>query len=388
MLESMNSFTDFLDANIYQWSLDIIIALTVLVLFWIAYLITQKPLRHLLSSQHVDDYLVTILIGSIYKSILVITAIITALSQLGINVIAAMTGFGIAGIAIGFAAKDTLGNIIAGFMILWDKPFLMGDWLEVDGQYGQVQGITLRSTRIKTNNNFHIVVPNQTIINSTLVNHHQKRKVRKIVYFTLPYTSDIEHAIEVLKETASNHPKALQDPAPGSGIGSFENGMVHIAVLFWVKNAKTAVGAGSWIGWSLFQNVNLTFHEAGHTLFLWAPKNVMLFMGSGFEVLLPLCITLYFAKTKNKPGTVFGLWWTGTALWSAGVYVGDAVKRQLNLIGGMDPVYHDWFNLMLDWGLLYSAETIGANVYFLGSTCVVISISWLVHMIYNKTIVQ
>ncbi len=243
----MNSFTDFIELHIYQWGLDLISAITILVLFWIIYLATQKPLRKLLASQHVDDYLVTILIGSIYKSVIIITALITSLSQLGINVVAALTGFGIAGIAIGFAAKDTLGNIISGFMILWDKPFLMGDWIEIENHFGQVQGITLRSTRIKTNDNFHIVIPNQTIINSNLVNHHQKRRVRKIIYFTLPYTSDIEQAIEILLETVKKHPKALSDPKPGSGIAKFKDGMVEIAVLFWVKDAKTAIGAGSWL---------------------------------------------------------------------------------------------------------------------------------------------
>jgi len=255
----MNSFAEFLESNIYQWSLDFIIALTILVLFWIIYLVTQQPLRKLLSSQHVDDYLVTIMIGSIYKSVLIITATITALSQLGINIVAALTGFGIAGIAIGFAAKDTLGNIISGFMILWDKPFVMGDWIELGEHYGQVQGITLRSTRIKTNDNFHVVVPNQTIINSNLINHHQKRKVRKIIYFNLPHTSDIEKAIEILIETAKQHPKALQDPEPGSGIANFENGMVSIAVLFWVKDAKTAIGAGSW----LRRNGKIALEKAG-----------------------------------------------------------------------------------------------------------------------------
>ena len=137
-------------------------------------------------------------------------------------------------------------------------------------------------------------------------------------------------------------------------------------------------------GWSLFQNVNLVFHEAGHTLFSWAPHAVTIFMGSGFEILLPITITLYFLRDKQYTGALFGLWWTGTALWSTGIYVGDALKRDLPLIGNIDPVYHDWYNLLLDWGLLYSAEPIGSNIYFLGSLCVVSSLTLLGYKIYQK----
>jgi len=137
-------------------------------------------------------------------------------------------------------------------------------------------------------------------------------------------------------------------------------------------------------GWSFFQNINLTFHEAGHTLFAWAPHMMTVFMGSGFEILLPFSITLYFLQKREYTGFIFGLWWTGTALWSAGVYIADALKRELPLIGNLDPIYHDWYTLLLEWKLLYSAELIGDSVYFLGSLVVLSALSYLSYMIYEK----
>ena len=138
-------------------------------------------------------------------------------------------------------------------------------------------------------------------------------------------------------------------------------------------------------GWSLFQNVNLIFHEAGHTLFLWAPRFTMMLMGSGFEVVLPILIALYFYYHQhNVVGAQFGLWWTGTALWSAGIYAGDALERQLPLIGGLDDTHHDWYYLLLETGWLYSAETIGSNIYFLGTICITLALSWLGYTLYTQ----
>lgn len=136
-------------------------------------------------------------------------------------------------------------------------------------------------------------------------------------------------------------------------------------------------------GWSLFQNVNLVFHEAGHTLFLWAPQFVMVLMGSGLELLIPLSITVYFYLRREYVGAQFGLWWTGTALWSIGIYAADGLDRNLPLIGNIDKTYHDWYYLLLETGWLYSAEVIGNSIYFVGSICILSAIVWIGHSIYT-----
>ena len=96
--------------------------------------------------------------------------LVLILSQLGVNVAALVAGFGIAGIALGFAAKDTLENFISGVTILVDRPFDLGDWVEVDGVYGQVVELTLRSTRVRTLGNRTLIVPNLNMINHSITN--------------------------------------------------------------------------------------------------------------------------------------------------------------------------------------------------------------------------
>ena len=238
----MDSLMEFIQTHFYQWMFDGVMALLILILFTLFFRLTVKPLERFLQGHKVDEYLVKIVTHSLYKTVVVIMAVITALAQLGVNVIAAMTGFGIVGIAISFAAKDTLGNIIAGLMILWDKPFGVGDWVEVEGQFGRIQAITLRTTRIHTRNNFHVVIPNQNVINSTVINHHCDRPVRKTTYFPLPYDCDLVKAQEVLLEAVQGMDCVLETPAPGTGVSDVKDGLVEVAVLHWVENAERGIG--------------------------------------------------------------------------------------------------------------------------------------------------
>lgn len=241
----MESLQRFIELHALEWALDGLSALGILIAFWVFYRLTKRPLTRLLFQNGFDSYLVDIAINNFYKSILVIIAIITALAQVGINVLAAMTGFGIAGIAIGFAAKDTLGNIIAGITILWDKPFVVGDWIEVDDQFGQVQFITLRTTRIHTLNNEHVVVPNQSIINTTVINKHHARPIRKMATIYIPYGSDIALAKQIIKNTLDDLDIVQKKPSPGVGVGKAKQGLIPIFIFAWAANARKSISINS-----------------------------------------------------------------------------------------------------------------------------------------------
>lgn len=127
-----------------------------------------------------------------YRLVLIIVGIIFGLSQLGINVTAGIAGLGIAGIAVGFAAKDTLANIISGITLFWDKPFSVGDWIRMRDYEGQVVQITMRSTRIRTRKNEYIIAPNQEIANQTLVNLSKQGEIRIEIPFMVGYKENID----------------------------------------------------------------------------------------------------------------------------------------------------------------------------------------------------
>lgn len=124
--------------------------------------------------------------------------VLLVLSQLGINLSALIAGLGIAGLAVGFAAKDSLENFISGLTILLDRPFKVGDWVTVGNHYGRISNITLRSTRLETPNRETVVFPSVHVVTEPVVNHSAHGVVRVDVPFGIAYKERIEDAREVV----------------------------------------------------------------------------------------------------------------------------------------------------------------------------------------------
>ncbi|NIS67119.1 MAG: mechanosensitive ion channel, partial [Gemmatimonadales bacterium] len=123
----------------------VLAALVVLLAFWIVFKISQPPFRRMLKRAEFADALIGLLVDNLYKFALLGLGLVMAASQLGINIGAALAGLGVAGIAIGFAAQDSVANTIAGFLIFWDKPFQVGQFVTTQGEYGEVTSITMRT---------------------------------------------------------------------------------------------------------------------------------------------------------------------------------------------------------------------------------------------------
>ena len=98
--------------------------------------------------------------GTAVKYTVLTVGVVSALGQVGINTGSLLASLGIAGLTIGFAARDALSNIISGIFIFWDRPFVIGDLIEVNSQYGRVDRITLRSTRVVTVDGRMLAIPN------------------------------------------------------------------------------------------------------------------------------------------------------------------------------------------------------------------------------------
>jgi small conductance mechanosensitive channel len=167
----------------------------------------------------------------------VAVAVVMAADQVGINVAAAVAGLGVAGIAVGFAAQDALANVIAGIVIFLDRPFVVGDWVEVEGEYGRVSEITLRSTRIRTPRNTWVVIPNKQIVDAVLENHSKHGEIRIDVPIGIAYKEDIDQAREVLLEAVSKLDGVLEDPAPDLIVVGLGSSSVDLKVRVWIHHA-------------------------------------------------------------------------------------------------------------------------------------------------------
>jgi small conductance mechanosensitive channel len=216
---------------------DVLAALVVLAALYVVFRLSRQPLRMVFRRAGMHDKLVELLVDSIYRYALLAVALVMAASQLGINVGAAIAGLGVAGIAVGFAAQDSLANVISGIIIFLDKPFIVGDWITVEDEYGKVTNITLRSTRIRTPRNSYVVIPNKRIIDTVLENHSKHGRLRVDVPVGIAYKEDIGDARRVILEAVSNLDGVLDDPASEVVVQSLGNSSVDLKVQVWIGSA-------------------------------------------------------------------------------------------------------------------------------------------------------
>jgi small conductance mechanosensitive channel len=229
---------DVLVTRVVAFLPNVVTMIFILAGFWILYRLTRRPLRATLLHAGLHVKLVELLVDSIYRYTVAVIGIVMALDQLGVNVGAALAGIGVVGVAVGFAAQDSLANTIAGFMIFWDKPFLVGDWLEVEGQFGMVQDITLRSTRIRTPRNTFVVIPNKKIIDAVLENSSKHGEIRLDVPIGIAYKENVDQAREVLLAAMAALPDLRRDPAPTVVVEGLGDSSVNLLVRVWIDEGE------------------------------------------------------------------------------------------------------------------------------------------------------
>lgn len=212
-------------------------AVVILLGFWLLYRATRKSLRSLLGRSGMDDILTRLLVDKVYRIVLMTFGLVMGASQVGIDVGAALAGLGVAGVAIGFAAKDILANVIAGFTIFMDQPFVSGDWIHVAGEYGRVEEVTLRSTRIRTRRNTYVVLPNSQVVDEVLVNDSKKGQVRIDVPVGIAYKEDIGRAREVLLGSLQGVEGLMDAPAPDVVVDELGGSSVNLLVRAWLAEA-------------------------------------------------------------------------------------------------------------------------------------------------------
>ena len=156
----------------------------------------------------------------------------------GIPLTSWLASAGIVGIAVGFAAKDTLANLFSGMFILADAPYKVGDFIILDGGVrGEVQEIGIRSTRILTRDDVEVTVPNAVIGNARIVNEtggpYDKMRVR--VKIAAAYGSDVDQVREVLLSCADDAPWLAKNPSPRVRFRSFGDSGLDFELLAWVE---------------------------------------------------------------------------------------------------------------------------------------------------------
>ena len=211
-------------------------AAIVFAVFWFGFRIARRPLVAALQKMDIQETLRELLVDKLCRYAVMLIGVVMAADQLGINVGAALAGLGVAGIAIGFAAQDSVANVISGILIFGDKPFQVGDWIETEGQYGKVSDITLRTTRIRTTRNTYVVVPNKRIIDQTLENYSKHGALRIDVPLGIAYKESVSEARKVLLDAVGGLDGLSVEHESDVVVTELGDSSVNLKVRVWIDS--------------------------------------------------------------------------------------------------------------------------------------------------------
>jgi small-conductance mechanosensitive channel len=182
------------------------------------------------------------LVHNVMKVVLVALAIYFFFIAWRIDVTAWLASAGIVGLALSFAARDTLSNLFAGVSIIMDAPYKSGDYIILDsGERGVVTEIGLRSTRILTRDDIEITVPNSVMGNSTITNEAggppSRHRIRVAV--GVAYGSDVDHVLETLENVAVENELILAIPSPRARFRNFGDSSLDFELMGWIADPAT-----------------------------------------------------------------------------------------------------------------------------------------------------
>ena len=204
---------------------------------WIARILRKRIQGTGFGIGKIDQTVRPVIASALFYTIIGIT-VYAALRRLGIEATGLLAVFGAAGLAIGLALKDTLGNIAAGAMLLILRPLAVGEFIETPNVSGTVQEVGLFATTIKNLEGLYVFVPNGQIWNNRIQNFNRHTERRLIMNLGLAYDTDLEAAKALLIETMSAHHAALKLPeGPVVLVTEFGESSINFSARVWLPAA-------------------------------------------------------------------------------------------------------------------------------------------------------
>lgn len=208
-------------------------AVILVVGFWLAKFLRRTVKRIMERSQ--SDPGLTSFISSFTSTIVKLLVVVTAISQLGIEMTSFVAILGAAGLAIGMAFSGTLSNLAGGIMILVFRPFRVGEFIQAQGESGTVKEIQIFNTYLNTPDNKVIIIPNGPLANGNIVNFTRADKRRVDFSIGIAYGDDLKTAKDLIARFIGEEERILKDPEPFIGLGELADSSVNITVRVWTK---------------------------------------------------------------------------------------------------------------------------------------------------------
>lgn len=204
-------------------------------IYYAAWLVAHRLLANATLRAGLDRSLVQLL-RNVVGVVVAALAVVTVMDQFGVDVLGVITALGVVGIAVGFAAQDTLSNFISGVTLLIERPFHIGDWVELAGEVGRVERISLRTTRVVSRDNVHSSIPNAKVASAEIVNLSAGGPLRLRVPVGIAYKESARAARSVLMPVLESHPDVLQEARrrPSVLVEELGSSSVNLLMLAWI----------------------------------------------------------------------------------------------------------------------------------------------------------
>jgi small conductance mechanosensitive channel len=248
---------DLIQTYVVGYGLEVLGAIVTLIIgSWIIKRLVKLTQKTLLKRE-VDVILIPTLVGVVRVG-LYAALLFAVIAQIGIETSGFLAVFGAAGLAIGLALQGSLSNFAGGILILTLKPFKAGDFVEIDGTGGTVNGVSIMTTVLKTPDNRTIFLPNGKVASANITNFSAEPTRRWDKVFGIGYGDDFDKAKTIIMKLIENDDRFLKDPAPFARVGNLGDSSVDIIVRAWVNTPDY------WnVNWDMIENVKKEFDKQG-----------------------------------------------------------------------------------------------------------------------------
>lgn len=232
------------------------IVATLLIALWLGRLVETRLMRATSLQANLR-----VMFSKLVQVLLLLAAFLIALPAVGIDLTVLSVFGGMLGVGIGFGLQKIAANYISGFIILMDRSVSIGDVVTIGEHTGTLTQMTARYVVVRGVGGLEALIPNETIITSTVLNHSfSDRKVQITLPIQVSYATDLDAAREIMVDVAKNNPRAQQDPAPGALITGFADSGINLELGVWVDDPEKGVAR---LRSELYAGIWSAFRERG-----------------------------------------------------------------------------------------------------------------------------
>lgn len=248
---------DQLLAKLPDWGMKLGLALVILIVGFQLAKWLSKGLQAAMRTARVDTALVNFL-GSVVRGLIKVMAFVFAVNALGVPMTSFIAILGAAGLAVGLALKDGLGNFAGGMFLLFFKPVKIGDWITAEGFHGKVRSITIFYTVLVTKAETTVTIPNGVLANGQIENFSESKLMRVQALVGIGYGDDIREARRIMLDQVKKDHRIVEHPEPFVVVKELADSSVNLEIRVWCPSDKHRR-----VLFELLENIKLAFDEEG-----------------------------------------------------------------------------------------------------------------------------